>query len=360
MKNYTAKNEYIKEEYYRYRVEVDGKSESAIDGICKSIRRFEEYNRFKDFATFNKEQAVGFKKHLLGLKAAREDTPLTKATMLSTVRHIQEFLKWLAMQDGYKSKIDPLDIGYLNLTARDVKIAHSRKLRPFPSLEQIRVVVQTMPTDTDIQKRDRALIAFAILSGARNSAIISIKLKHLDTHNGMVTQYPDEVKTKRSKTIITGFFPIGDDFKEVVLEWAEYLVKEKLFSPDDPLFPKTCVVPDVIKGFQSDGLSKEHWSGTNPVCTIFEHAFERAGLPYFNPHSFRHTLGHVAKDYCKTPEDFKAWSQNLGHESVLTTWGSYGQIEPYRQCEIIKSLKKQENTDTAQLKKLLKLAADSL
>src|SRR6478736_3977174 len=104
MKNYTAKNERIKEEYYRWRVEVDGKSESAIDGICKSLRRFEEYNRFKDFSTFNKEQAVGFKKHLLGLKAARADRPLMKATMLSTVRDIQEFLKWAAMQDGYKSK----------------------------------------------------------------------------------------------------------------------------------------------------------------------------------------------------------------------------------------------------------------
>jgi integrase len=360
MKNYTARNERIKEEYYRYRIEVDGKSESAIDGICKAIRRFEEYNNFKDFSTFNREQAVGFKKHLMGLKTARGDAPLTKATMLSTVRSIQEFFKWLAMQDGYKSKIDPLDIGYLNLTARDVKIAHSMKLRPFPSLEQIRATVQAMPADTDIQKRNRALIAFTIVSGARDSAIISMSLKHLDTHKWMVTQYPDEVHTKRSKTIITGFFPIGDDFKAVVLEWAEYLVKEKLFSPDDPLFPKTRIVPDVINGFQPDGLSKEHWSTAAPMCKIFRQAFEAAGLPYFNPHSFRHTLGHVAKDYCKTPEDFKAWSQNLGHESVLTTWGSYGQIEPYRQCEIIKGLKKQENADTAQLKKLLKLAADSL
>lgn len=82
-----------------------------------------------------------------------------------------------------------------------------------------------------------------------------------------------------------------------------------------------------------------------PVCTIFEKAFEAAGLPYFNPHSFRHTLGHVAKDYCKTPEDFKAWSQNLGHESVLTTWGSYGQTEPCRQCEIIKGMAKQDSRE---------------
>ena len=43
MKNYIARNERIKGEYYRYRVEVDGKSEGAINDICKSLYRFEEY-----------------------------------------------------------------------------------------------------------------------------------------------------------------------------------------------------------------------------------------------------------------------------------------------------------------------------
>lgn len=195
MKKYNAKNERMKESYYRYRMEVDGKSESAIDGICKSLRRFEEYNKFKDFSTFNKEQAVGFKKHLIGLKAERSGKPLTKATMLSAIRNIQEFLKWLAMQDGYKSKIDPLDIGYLNLSDRDVKIVQSKKMRAYPSLEQIHTAVSAMPVDTDIQKRDRALLAFAIISGARDSAIISMKLKHLDIVNERVAQYPDEVRT---------------------------------------------------------------------------------------------------------------------------------------------------------------------
>jgi integrase/recombinase XerD len=342
MKKYTAKNERIKETYYRYLAEVDGRSTSTIDGICKSIVRFEEYNNFKDFATFNKEQAVGFKKRLLGLKAERTGEALSKATTHSTIKHLQAFFKWLAMQEGYKSKISPLDISYFNLTSRDVHIAQSRKLRDYPSLEQIRATVLAMPSDTDIQKRDRALLAFAIASGARDSAIISLKLKHLDTHNQRVTQYPDEVKTKRSKTIITGFFPIGDDFKTIVLEWVEFLTREKLFSPNDPLFPKTAITLDASNGFTPNGISQEHWNTTAPVCKIFRQAFEAAGLPYFNPHSFRHTLGHMAQTYCATPEEFKAWSQNLGHESVLTTLGSYGQIDPYRQCEVIKRLGKKE------------------
>lgn len=38
------------------------------------------------------------------------------------------------------------------------------------------------------------------------------------------------------------------------------------------------------------------------------------------------------------PEEFKAWSQNLGHDKVLTTFLSYGQVESPRQGEIIRGL----------------------
>jgi RNA-binding protein YlmH len=66
----------------------------------------------------------------------------------------------------------------------------------------------------------------------------------------------------------------------------------------------------------------------------------RAGLPYFNPHSFRNTLVQLGQQVCQTPEQFKAWSQNLGHEKVLTTFLSYGEVACQRQGEIIQELAK--------------------
>ncbi len=66
--------------------------------------------------------------------------------------------------------------------------------------------------------------------------------------------------------------------------------------------------------------------------------FERAGLSYFNPHSFRNTLAQLGEEVCKAPEQFKAWSQNLGHEKVLTTFLSYGEVACHRQGEIIRNL----------------------
>jgi hypothetical protein len=38
---------------------------------------------------------------------------------------------------------------------------------------------------------------------------------------------------------------------------------------------------------------------------------------------------------CRTPEEIKAWSQNLGHGNVATTMTSYGKIDPHKQGEVI-------------------------
>jgi integrase len=90
--------------------------------------------------------------------------------------------------------------------------------------------------------------------------------------------------------------------------------------------------------FVASGLDRKHWSSAGPIRAIFKDAFAAAGLPYFNPHSFRKTLARLGGQKCRSPEEFKAWSQNLGHEQVLTTFASYGEVSPHRQAEIIKAL----------------------
>ena len=69
-------------------------------------------------------------------------------------------------------------------------------------------------------------------------------------------------------------------------------------------------------------------------------------LPYFNPHSFRKTLAQLGERLCSSPEQFKAWSQNLGHEKVLTTFASYGEVAAERQRDIIRELARPMNPDS--------------
>jgi integrase len=90
--------------------------------------------------------------------------------------------------------------------------------------------------------------------------------------------------------------------------------------------------------FEASGLDRKHWSSAGPIRTIFKDAFAAAGLTYFNPHSFRKTLALLGGQICKSPEEYKAWSQNLGHENVLTTFSSYGDVPGHRQAEIIRTL----------------------
>jgi integrase len=49
-------------------------------------------------------------------------------------------------------------------------------VKSFPTLAQVREMLDAMPRETEIEKRDHALVAFAILSGARDRAIISFRL----------------------------------------------------------------------------------------------------------------------------------------------------------------------------------------
>ena len=181
-------------------------------------------------------------------------------------------------------------------------------------------------------------MAFALLTGARDSAIASMKLKHVDLIEGRVHQDAREVKTKFSKTFTTYFFPVDEEIREIAVDWVRFLREEKVWGNDDPLFPSTRIALGTNRQLEAAGVEREHWSTATPIRTILREAFERAGLPYFHPHSLRKTLARFGEVVCKSPEEFKAWSQNLGHENVLTTFLSYRSVATERQGAIILGL----------------------
>ena len=339
MIKYNAKNERIKREYFRYLEEADGKSSVTIDGIRKSVSRFEQFNQLKDFATFNREQAIAFKKRLGETKNLRTGKPLGLSTAYATMNHLKDFFKWLGQQKGYKSKLHMPDINYFNLSDKENRAAKTKSLKKYPTLEQVRQVIKAMPDHDDIAKRNRALVAFTMLTGIRVNALASLKIKHVDLEQKLVTQDPHEVKTKFSKMIHTFFFQIDDEMHQIVVDWVRYLVNKKLFGYDAPLFPKTILKQDENLTFKPAGIVPEHWTTTSPIRQIFKDAFKAVCLQYYNPHSFRHTLGHLMNTHCKTIEEMHAWSQNLGHDSPITTYTSYGHMETYRQGEIVKNLR---------------------
>jgi integrase len=331
-------NERIKRQYFAYLKEAKRHSEPTVDAAAKALNRFEVYTSYRDFKAFHTEQAVGFKKELAAQKGLQSGETLSKATLYATLTQLKRFFQWLAWQPGYKSRFEYSDAEYFNLSDKDTRIATAQRQQRVPTLEQIKHVIRSMPTRTEIERRNRALIAFTLLTGARDSAIASMKLKHIDLIEKCVCQDARQVRTKFSKTFTTYFFPVGDEVVQILEEWVSSLREQKLWGNDDPLFPATRIEQGADCRFGVAGLDRTHWSSASPIRGIFREAFLRAGLPYFNPHSFRNTLVRLGQDLCKSPEAFKAWSQNLGHEKVLTTFTSYGAVACERQSEILRAL----------------------
>ena len=338
MNKHNTNNERIKRKYLIFLKQAKGQNEASIDAVAKAIVRFESYNKYKDFKAFHFEQAIGFKKHLATQKHHKTGHPLSLATMNGAVRHLKAFIEWLSQETGYKSRIKYSDAEYFNLSDKEVRTAKATRQKPVASIEQITHVLAMMPNGTAVEKRNRALIAFTLLTGARDSAIASLKLKHIDLNAGTVYQDAREVDTKFSKSFTTCFFPVGDEVRDIVVDWVDYLRGDQLMSGDSPLFPKTKMGHGNDNNFQAVGLSGEHWSSAAAIRQIFKDAFLFAELPNYNPHSFRNTLAALGERLCHTAEEFKAWSQNLGHEGVLTTLYSYGEVQSVRQVEIIQKL----------------------
>ena len=354
MPKFHPENERMKHKYLAWLKEAQGKSENTLDQVAAAISLFEKCNGYRDFKRFHIEQARKFKRWLAEQRHPKTGKPLSKATIHARLMAVKAFFKWLADQPGYKSRISHADTEYFNLTENDVRVAQTRRSRPVPSMEQILHALRQMPTETPLQRRNRALIAFTLLSGARDAAIASMSLRHVDVDRRLIIQDARQVRTKRAKTIVSTFFPVGDEVEKIVIDWIRELKEDHLFGPDDPLFPATEMGLNEAGHFQPLGLSRKHWSDAGPIRRISKEAFTNAGLPAFNPHSFRHTLVRLGEKVCRTPEEFKAWSQNLGHDRVMTTFTSYGEVPQHRQAEIISSLRHADEDPTREELELLR------
>jgi integrase len=339
MPNCNAQNERIKRTYFTHMKEAMQYSDQSIDAMAAAIHRLEVFTKFADFKEFKTQWAIDFKAHLAVQVNRRTKEKLSKATLLSTTSALKAFFQWLSHEHGYKSRIAFRDADYFNLSRGDMAIAKVHRSPKYPTVEQVRRVISLMPAAEPIQKRNRALIAFALLTAARVKAISTLRLKHIDLINRKVIQDPREVETKFRRDFDTVFMPFGDDLFDIVSDWTAYLRDELLWAEDDPLFPATKSV-GADGRFGSTRLDRKPWKTTSPIRAIFKAAFSAAGIPYHHPHTLRHTLGHFGGQFCQTPEEFKALSQNIAHHGVLTTLVNYGTVSRERQAEIIRSLGK--------------------
>ncbi len=105
-------NERIQEtrDCLRYLKDARGKSGATIDAVRKALERFEHYTGARDFKTFRREQAIGFKEQLAETTAVRTGGTLSYTTQVGTLAALKDFFAWLAWQPGFKSKMHVPDM----------------------------------------------------------------------------------------------------------------------------------------------------------------------------------------------------------------------------------------------------------
>lgn len=356
MQKFNVENEKAKHKYYEFLKESQGYSELTINAIKKAIYRYEEFSGFEDFSKFNQKRAVEFKKWL----EAKTDTKTKKQISISTVyqyvRNLKDFFKWLCYQVGYKSKICLTDVEFLRLPKEKARLAVSKKREHYPTIEQVKKVIESIEIHSEIDLRDRALLSFTLLSGMRDSAIVTLPIGCFDEQTLKVNQDPKlGVKTKFSKHIRSVLFQFDEEILEYFLEWYRYLKTEKLFGNADAVFPKNLVQnAENAKSFVSNFVEPKFWQSVTSMREIFRQRFEHAGIEYFPPHSFRHLAVITAVSKCKNGHEIKAVSQNFGHEDVGTTMTTYGTLTNTQMNSLISNMNFSEANNNNQVDILAK------
>jgi len=350
MKQFNPNNERIKRKYGEWLDEGDGFSASTIDQILRSVVLWEEYTDREEFGKLDTEIIKAFKKMLHEKINPVTKQPLTLTTQHHHLLHLHDFYKWLSQQPGYKSKIILSDLAYFRLDRKQTRIALNQPTRRFPTPEIIKQVIHSITPGNEIDRRDRAMMAFAFISGARIDALVSLPLGCINMDTMLVLQDPEQgVRTKFGKRIPTVLFDFDEDSIEIVKDWVRFLREEKFFTDADPLFPPTKIEQESGGySFVAAGLERTFWKSSSSARKIFKKRFNEAGMEYFNPHSFRRATANTAFALCKTPSDAKAVSQNLGHKNMATTMFDYVELPEDEVAKHIRQLtRKNEPQDIA-------------
>ncbi|MBZ9655800.1 site-specific integrase [Phyllobacterium lublinensis] len=182
--------------------EARGLSDKTIDAAMRPLWKFEKHSPSTDFRNVTKDQIASFKRNLINAGGNGEKSELSASTIVHTLQNLIAFFNWLRNENGYRQI--PADIPMYFTPPRELSaIAHASSEKYVPTIGAIKKLVFSTQTTTFWQRRNRAVVAFLLVSGARDGAVVSFHAKHVDVAKKLVYQRTSEVKTKRAKSMVT-------------------------------------------------------------------------------------------------------------------------------------------------------------
>lgn len=338
MTEYNNENDIIKKKYF-IDMQLDGYNPKTIDAARQAIDRFEVQTNFLSFKKITSKTLECFRKDFVRMKNKKGEN-LSLSTIDHTIKPLGRFFKWLRKEDGYKKKFKNVDLRHLDLTREERRtIKRPLKFKDYYSIQDVRCALNFNP-QSDVEMCDRAMTAMLACTAMRHESITTIKIGHIDLRRKAALQDPRTMDTKNDEFINTKLIPIDESVVQIVMDWIKYLKEELGFTDNDPLFPRELVEQNEYKQFApATKLTKEHIESHNIVPKRVRRIFARVGLPYKNPHSFRHMqVNYFINNY--SLKEAIALSMNLGHKDLSITLGNYGQLTPEQQFDILSNLGK--------------------
>ncbi|MCP9482670.1 tyrosine-type recombinase/integrase [Shimia sp. CNT1-13L.2] len=335
--NWCSLNDRILFEWLKYATKYDGKS---TDAHLRAIREFEALLQGKCFGKLKSDDAVCYKQHLIErLALPRAQGGLSKSSVSHRLASLREFVKWLKDQQGYR-RINASLPGYFAVPRKVSAPVSKTTDKLFPTIDEAWNMVEAMPSHQLIQRRDRAIVALAFTAGLRANALISLRRKHVDEQSRTVFQDAREVRAKNGKSYTAKWFPRTDRFEGIVRSWLLELDRIG-FGPEDALFPSK---DDLARPSPKDGADHVPvvpMATSDAVARAFSEASKLVGKSY-TPHSARHCLKALGDKMCRTLEERKAWSKNLGHSSEKVTETYYAKMTESQSAELIDRMRSEQ------------------
>ncbi|NIA31538.1 MAG: tyrosine-type recombinase/integrase, partial [Actinobacteria bacterium] len=317
----------------------------------------------KDIRTFNEKVAIDYKELLL--KKTFRGNPILKKTVNNMLATIRDFLVWITQQPGYRTNFNHSHILYLNLGRAVTRaIESSEEIKRIPSLEYVKSLIKSIDGKSEVDYRDRALIALTLLGGFRGGTLTSIRIKDINLADLTVTlDTLDFASMKGDASNVVRLLVFKVWLLEPVKFWLKYLVDELKYKTKDPFFPMTDVYAN-RDHFTAEKVKPNFWKNTSAINGIFKDRAMSADLPYFHPHSFRRLNYTLARKYCTTMEELAAVSRNLGHVHIDTSDGYYGNIQLDTRLEILSEMdfsqEPDQRRDNYDLNELADLIAEKI
>jgi site-specific recombinase XerD len=334
-KQFNPQNERIKFEYRKHLTRIKRSDEKTLKVILQHIREFEVVMNFQSFPKITSTEASQYVDKLSKSK-------VSLSYLSHNVRALNQFFLWLQGEADYRNKIEDHLSDYFSLSNNQRKRACAPNYRVSYDCAEIETAIDSMPTKTLIERRNRAIISLQYLCGLRISELRTLPIKnikyHKDAENHFIYVDPKVMDVKFAKTRCAFFMPFGEKYIKIILNWKNEL--ETLgFTEKAPLFPAIPTQFNQLNLLEAKP-KQEFIKSNSTIRSIFENAFNAVNLSYYCPHTFRHTIARWAER--QRPDIFNAVRHSLGHSDIKTTFMSYGTLPDALVGRLLKDTPKEE------------------